>query len=116
LADSYSREKQSEAEKIKFNRDMNSSSDNVNTAQNAIVTALSGAAAGALIGSSVPVIGTIVGFVVGALGGIIATEVAGAQSRAEQEATNKVIMYVQEHGNDIFGAKNAQDFGDMLAK
>ena len=126
LSESVAREAASTADRAKFNRDMNSSSDNGWTAGNAAVTGVAGGAAGflgtmggfMLAGSSAGPVGLIVGAVVGAvvgiIGGIVATEVAGAQSQAEADALDKVVKYVQKNGNDIFGAKNAEEFGKML--
>ena len=126
LSEIEAREARAIADKTNFNREMNSSSDDGTTWGNGAVGAVAGGAAGFLgtvgvatmIGSSLGpvgmIIGAAVGAIIGAISGIVATEVAGAQSQAEVEATNNVITYVQRHGNDIFGAKNATEFGQML--
>jgi gas vesicle protein len=107
---------------------MDSKSDNVWTGRNGAVGAAAGGAAGflgtvgtaALIGSSLGpwgmIAGAAIGAIVGGVSALIATEAAGAQAEAEAAATNNVIQYVQKNGNDIFAAKDAKEFGEMLEK
>ena len=118
--------RQSEADKVKFNRDTDSVSDGGYMGANAGVGAGAGAAAGFLgtlgvatmagasLGPIGMIVGAAVGAIVGAVGAVIASESAGIQSKKEAVATDNVIEYVRRHGNDIFGAKNADEFGKML--
>ena len=114
------------ADRVKFNREMNTSSDNKYTYGNSAVGAVAGTATGflgtvgaaTLAGSTAgPIgmaIGAIAGLIIGGISAAVATETAGAQAQVEEVATNKVIEYVRKNGNDIFGAKDATEFGQML--
>ena len=119
-----------QSQETKLNREMDTSSDNGSNVGNTALTTglgavagygltaggalLAGASAGAAFGSMVPIIGTIIGGSLGLIGGIIATSVMGAESKAEDEALDKIIQYVDQNGNDIFAAQNAEKFGQML--
>ena len=71
------------------------------------------AAAGATIGSIVPIIGPIIGAAVGIIGAGITTAIIGTETKAESEAIDKLIDYVEENGNSLF-AESSTDFTNIL--
>lgn len=112
-------EKRNEADKIAFARkEMRTGQASwKETAGTLAATTGIGLAAGAAIGSVVPVIGTAigaaVGAAVGAIGGIVTTSIAGAASKAEQEALDKLTDLYRKDSTIIDQMAAAQKSGKL---